>query len=60
MHRLITFACMVLATILWIAGLNGGSLLFFLAAGAFELVFWRRLLARSPRRPSTCVFSARR
>ncbi len=45
MHRLITFACMVMATILWIAGINGGSLLFFLAAAAFELVFWRRLLA---------------
>lgn len=46
MHRLITFACMVMATILWIAGINGGSFLFFLAAGAFELVFWRRLLSR--------------
>ncbi|MGJ9419576.1 hypothetical protein ACHAC9_17710 [Massilia sp. CMS3.1] len=46
MHRLITFACMLIATILWIAGLNEGSLLFFVAAGAFELVFWKRLLAR--------------
>lgn len=46
MHRLITFACMLVATILWIAGLNTGSLLFFASASACELVFWCRLQAR--------------
>lgn len=47
MHRLITIACMLLATVLWIAGSSTGSVLLFLAAGAFELVFWARLMARS-------------
>ncbi|MEN3276072.1 MAG: hypothetical protein V7631_1862 [Massilia sp.] len=46
MHRLITFACMLIATVLWIAGFNTGSVLFLAAAGAFELVFWMRLLSR--------------
>lgn len=46
MHRFMTLACMVIATILWIAGFNTGSVLFFATAGAFELVFCKRLLAR--------------
>lgn len=46
MHRLITFACMVIATILWIAGFNGGPAVLLAAAGAFELVFWTRLSSR--------------
>jgi hypothetical protein len=46
MHRLITFACMVIATILWIAGLNGGSALVFAGAALFELLFWTRLSSR--------------
>jgi hypothetical protein len=46
MHCLITFACMLAATLLWIAGFNTGSVLLFAAAGAVELVIWKRLLSR--------------
>lgn len=44
MQHLITFTCMILATILWIGGFTTGSLLFFVAAGAFELLFWKRVI----------------
>jgi len=46
MHRFITFGCMLLATILWIAGQAENSIALFAAAGLFELVFWKRVLSR--------------
>ncbi|MEW6373762.1 MAG: hypothetical protein AB1584_22845 [Pseudomonadota bacterium] len=46
MHRFITFGCMLLATILWIAGQAENSVALFAAAGLFELVFWKRMLSR--------------
>jgi hypothetical protein len=46
MDRLMTFACMVLATLVWIVGLNGGPLLFFLAAALVELMVRLRLPTR--------------
>lgn len=46
MDSLMTFACMVLATLLWIVGLNGGPLLVFLAAALVETLAQRRVPAR--------------
>jgi hypothetical protein len=46
MDRLMTFACMVLATLLWIVGINGGPLLVFLAAALAELMVQRRMPTR--------------
>jgi ABC-type molybdate transport system substrate-binding protein len=46
MHRFITFGCMLLATILWIAGQAANSMTLFAAAGLSELLSWKRMLAR--------------
>ena len=46
MHRFITFGCMLLAAILWIAGQAENSMTLFAAAGLFELLFWKRMLSR--------------
>ena len=46
MHRTITVGCAIAATSLWIAGQAENSMALFASAGLFELVFWKRMLAR--------------
>lgn len=49
MHRTITVGCAMAATSLWIAGQAENSMALFATAGLFELVFWKRTLARVTR-----------
>jgi len=46
MHRTVTVGCAIAATSLWIAGQAAHSMALFAAAGLFELVSWKRMLAR--------------
>lgn len=49
MQRFITFGCISLAPVLWIAGLGGNSIALLASAGLLELTAWKRLPVRRPR-----------
>lgn len=48
MHRFITFGCLSLAPVLWIAGQAGNSIALLATAGLLELAAWKRVLVRHP------------